>query len=115
VGVERRLEGNDDIRLDDDLVVIPVPGHTRGSIALVYKERFLFSGDHVWADEDRPGELEAGRRVCWHSWPEQIRSMVRLADFSFTHVLPGHGRRLRLEDAGAMRASVLRLADRMRA
>ena len=33
-GVERRLSGTDPVALDDDLLAIPVPGHTRGSTAL---------------------------------------------------------------------------------
>jgi glyoxylase-like metal-dependent hydrolase (beta-lactamase superfamily II)/ferredoxin len=113
-GVERRIEGDLPVRIDDDLVAIPVPGHTRGSMAFLYKGSFLFSGDHLWADDDVPGELEAGRSVCWHSWTEQIRSMERLAGFSFTRVLPGHGRRATHESPEAMRAAVLRLARRMR-
>ncbi len=114
-GVERRIEGDEPVRLDEDLVVIPVPGHTRGSVAFLYKDTYLFSGDHLWADEDAPGELDAGRGVCWYSWEAQTRSMERLADFSFTWVLPGHGRRIHLESAETMRTAVIRLVKRMRA
>src|SRR5258708_38368580 len=49
--IERPLEGQDPIRLAPDLLVIPVPGHTRGSCALLYRN-VLFTGDHLWADED---------------------------------------------------------------
>ena len=43
--------------------------------------RFLFTGDHLMGSEDG-APLYASRGVCWYSWPEQIRSMERLLDFS---------------------------------
>jgi glyoxylase-like metal-dependent hydrolase (beta-lactamase superfamily II)/ferredoxin len=89
-GVERILEGDDPIRLAPDLLVIPVPGHTAGSAALLHADRDLFSGDHLWATEARSG-LEASRSVCWYSWPEQVRSLRRLLDHPFRRVFPGHG------------------------
>jgi glyoxylase-like metal-dependent hydrolase (beta-lactamase superfamily II)/ferredoxin len=88
--VERVLEGDDPTSLDDDLLAIPVPGHTAGSAALLYRGRDLFSGDHLWATDDRRG-LAASRSVCWHSWPEQVRSIERLLAHPFVRVLPGHG------------------------
>jgi len=91
-GVERRLTGTEPSRLDEDLLAIPVPGHTRGSAALLYRDEFLFTGDHLWLSP-RHGGLHASRGVCWYSWPEQLRSLRRLLDFRFEWVLPGHGRR----------------------
>jgi glyoxylase-like metal-dependent hydrolase (beta-lactamase superfamily II)/ferredoxin len=103
---ERIIEG--DTELAPDLRLIHVPGHTRGSIALLHGD-MLFTGDHLWATDDQTG-LEAGRDVCWYSWSEQRASIARLAGYSFTHVLPGHGRRFTAPDAEAMRAAVLRAA-----
>jgi glyoxylase-like metal-dependent hydrolase (beta-lactamase superfamily II)/ferredoxin len=88
--VERRIKGRDPVRLADDLFVIPTPGHTRGHHVLLYREKFLFSGDHLWWSAER-GRLHASRQVCWYSWPEQTRSMERLLEFRFEWVLPGHG------------------------
>lgn len=110
--VEIVLEGDDPIAIDRDLVAIPVPGHTRGSTALLYRDRFLFSGDHLWANEAQDA-LEASRSVCWYSWPEQTRSMERLASFRFDRVLPGHGRRYRASSAAAMKREIERLAAAM--
>ena len=87
--VERRIEGDAPVELAPDLLAIPVPGHTRGSMALLFRDEVLFSGDHVWG---RGPALGAGRDVCWWSWPAQIRSMERLRGHRFAHVLPGHGR-----------------------
>ena len=114
-GVERRIPGVEPVRLDDEMVAIPVPGHTRGSAALLYRGTYLFTGDHLWADDQRPGELEAGRSVCWYSWQEQTRSMERLLDYAFTWVLPGHGRRMRAESPAVMRGALERLVRRMKA
>ena len=90
-GVERVLSGREPVRLADDLLAIPVPGHTRGSAALLYREEVLFSGDHVWGTPDGK-RLSASPEVCWYSWREQRRSLVRLLEHRFRIVLPGHGR-----------------------
>ena len=91
-GVERLIQGDEPVALAPDLLVIPVPGHTRGSLVLLHRKKFLFTGDHVWGSEDE-ARLEASRAVCWYSWTEQTRSMARLLEFDFEWVLPGHGRR----------------------
>ncbi len=110
--VERLIDGP--IALADDLRIVPVPGHSRGSCVLIYRDTFAFTGDHVWASErDDAGGLEAGHEVSWYSWPEQKRSMAALAEHHFTWVLPGHGRRFHAASADAMRAALLRLAATM--
>jgi glyoxylase-like metal-dependent hydrolase (beta-lactamase superfamily II) len=169
--IERVVDGVTD--LADDLRIVPVPGHTRGSCVLIYRpsatpggvaahpgqagaferpsatpggvaahpgqagaferpsatpggvaahpgqapgqagafERapIAFTGDHVWANHAGDG-LEAGRDVCWYSWPEQRRSMAALAEHAFVEVFPGHGRRFRAPDAAAMQRALRRLA-----
>ncbi len=110
--VEARIEGDDPVALADDLLVLPVPGHTPGSMALLFRETFLFTGDHLWGDAG--GRLRASRSVCWWDWDEQMRSMERLAERRFTWVLPGHGRPWRAETPEAARAEVAALARRMR-
>ena len=109
---ERIVDGDAPIELADDLRIVPVPGHTRGSCVLIYRDTFAFTGDHVWATDDGTG-LDAGADVTWFSWPEQQRSMVRLADHAFTWVVPGHGRRFHAPSPIAMRAELLRLAAAM--
>src|SRR5580765_61289 len=46
-GIERIVNGQDAVRIDGDLVAIPVPGHTRGHLVFLYKNKFLFTGDHL--------------------------------------------------------------------
>jgi glyoxylase-like metal-dependent hydrolase (beta-lactamase superfamily II)/ferredoxin len=98
--------------LASDLRIVPVPGHTRGSCVLIHRGRNAFTGDHVWANDAGDG-LDAGRSVCWYSWPEQRRSMVALAEHEFVEVFPGHGRRFRARDAAAMQHELRRLAVAM--
>ena len=41
LGLERIIEGEEELRLDDDLIVIPTPGHTRGHVVFLYRQKFL--------------------------------------------------------------------------
>jgi glyoxylase-like metal-dependent hydrolase (beta-lactamase superfamily II)/ferredoxin len=111
--VERRLEGDLPVPLAGDLLAVPVPGHTPGSAALLFRETYLFTGDHLWGDAE--GRLGASRSVCWYDWAEQTRSMERLASLPFEWVLPGHGRPWRAPSRDAARRDVAALAGAMRA
>jgi glyoxylase-like metal-dependent hydrolase (beta-lactamase superfamily II)/ferredoxin len=110
---ERVIDGFDPIELAPGFVAIPTPGHTRGHCALLYGERFLFSGDHVWWSRLR-GRLNASRDVCWHSWREQVDSVRLLDRYSFEWVLPGHGERAYFP-RDEMRRQVSRLVEAVRA
>lgn len=111
--VERKLDIDEPAKLADQLWAIPVPGHTRGSVAYLYGDQYLFSGDHLWWSP-KVGALHASRRVCWYNWDEQILSMERLLDFDFEWVLPGHGRRYQADSPTAMRRELTALVARMR-
>ncbi|HEY1435309.1 MAG TPA: MBL fold metallo-hydrolase [Thermoanaerobaculia bacterium] len=113
-GVERKLDGPEAARLADDLVAIPTPGHTRGHAVLLYREKYLFSGDHLAWSRKR-ARLVAFRDACWYSWTEQIRSMERLLDHAFEWVLPGHGGWHHAASPAAMRAELERCVAGMRA
>lgn len=91
LGIEHVIRGREAVALDDDLIAIPVPGHTRGHMVLLYQNRFLFTGDHLAWSPNRQ-TLTAFRSACWYSWTEQIKSMEKLLDYEFEWVLPGHGR-----------------------
>src|SRR5437588_484948 len=83
--IERQPSGRDPIEIEPDLLMIPTPGHTRGHAVFLYRNRFLFTGDHLaWNEETN--HLYAFRSVCWYSWPEQTQSMLRLLDFTFEWV-----------------------------
>ena len=111
-GAEIVLRGEDPAPLGPGFLAIPVPGHTRGHCVLLYKEKYLFTGDHLEGDPQR-GTLEAFRDYCWYDWREQTRSMERLLDHRFEWVLPGHGRRLHLPP-DRMRSELAALVKRMK-
>lgn len=90
--VEIPLQGTDPIQFLPEITIIPVPGHTKGHTVLLYRDRFLFTGDHL-AWSARLNQLYAFRNHCWYSWPQLVQSMAKLTDYSFEWVLPGHGRR----------------------
>lgn len=110
---ESMPEGLDPIDLGDGILMIPTPGHTKGHAVFLYREKFLFTGDHLAWSESR-GHLYAFRSACWYSWSEQIRSMERLLAYRFEWVLPGHGRPIRLSSA-EMERSLERCVHWMRA
>lgn len=91
LGIEIIIRGDEPFPIDDELVAIPVPGHTRGHTVLVYQNKFLFTGDHLaWSPNRKT--LIAFRDACWYSWRAQTESMKKLLDYQFEWVLPGHGR-----------------------
>jgi glyoxylase-like metal-dependent hydrolase (beta-lactamase superfamily II)/ferredoxin len=110
--VEIKLEGYAPVPLDDEALFIPVPGHTPGSTCMLYRGRFLFSGDHAWSDAAAE-RVVASHRVCWYDWDLQTASMTRLLDHRFEWLLPGHGLRCRLPPA-RMHQEVERCVGRMK-
>lgn len=108
--VLKGLEAQD---LSNEFKVIPTPGHTRGHCVLLYKNKYLFTGDHLWWSR-RNKQLGASERVCWYSWTEQTQSMERLIDYDFEWVLPGHGQRSKAPP-NVMKADLQKLVDWMRA
>jgi glyoxylase-like metal-dependent hydrolase (beta-lactamase superfamily II) len=106
------LEGREVTPLGGDLVAIPVPGHTKGSVAYLYDGRCLFTGDSLaWSFKEN--DLTAWRDYCWYSWPEQTKSLGRLLGYSFEWVLAGHGGSKGLAPAD-MHARLKALVERMK-
>ena len=93
--VELQPSGIDPVEIEPGLLMIPTPGHTKGHAVFLWRNRFLFTGDHL-AWNERTEHLYAFRSACWYSWSEQIESMARLLDYTFEWVLPGHGRPVHL-------------------
>ncbi len=104
---EEQIRGDAPVALAGDLRVIPVPGHTAGSICLLYRGEILFTGDHLWWSGPRD-RLSASRDYCWFDWPTQLASLRRLLDLPVRWVLPGHGAPWRAPHAGAFRRELER-------
>ena len=80
----------DEIQVTPDLLAISVPGHTKGHFCFLYKEKFLFTGDHLCYSKHL-GHLYAFINHCWHSRELLLESVKKLRNYTFSHVLPGHG------------------------
>jgi glyoxylase-like metal-dependent hydrolase (beta-lactamase superfamily II) len=91
---------------------IPLPGHTRGSVAYLLDDHVLFSGDSLaWSARER--DLVAFRDACWYSWTKLAESLGELAAYRFEWLLPGHGWPVHLP-AEEMNARLRALVARMR-
>jgi len=88
------VDGVEAVTLAPGFELIPVPGHTPGSSALLYANRFLFTGDHLWWDPDTRS-LGAPRRLVWRS-RAMLQSIEKLLNYRFEWVLAGHGDRVNL-------------------
>ncbi|MDY6897854.1 MAG: MBL fold metallo-hydrolase, partial [Cyanobacteriota bacterium] len=110
--VEIQLSGEEPFKLSAELLIITVPGHTKGHTVLLYKNKFLFTGDHL-AWSIRLKQLIAFRNFCWYSWDELQKSMPKLTNYSFEWVLPGHGRRYHA-DVNTMQQELMKCLDWMK-
>lgn len=103
------IEGGDAHRFSPEFEIIPVPGHTAGSMCLLYRDRFLFTGDHLWWDPEYR-RLDSPRQLVWDA--DALRySIATLTQYSFEWVLAGHGGRVRLPDMD-MQAALRDLVQR---
>jgi glyoxylase-like metal-dependent hydrolase (beta-lactamase superfamily II) len=104
------LSGREPGTIAGDILAIPVPGHTEGSVAYLHGYH-LFTGDSLaWSFED--DDLAAWRDVCWWSWPEQNASLRRLLAYAFDWVFAGHGGSQH-RPASEMHARLAALVERM--
>jgi ferredoxin len=60
------LDGEEPVELAPDFLAIPTPGHTKGHCVLLFRRRFLFTGDHLAWDRHEK-QLEAYHDYCWYS------------------------------------------------
>lgn len=95
--VEMKLDGCGPWSLNDDIQLIHTPGHTEGSVCLLYKPlKVLFTGDHLAIEED--SELSLSEEYNFYSVPVQLDSVAKLLELDFEWMLPGHGRRVVYKD-----------------
>jgi len=106
---EEIVEGLDTRLFVPEFRIIPVPGHTPGSMCLLYRDRFLFTGDHLWW-EPESRQLESPRRLVWDAGAMH-HSIEKLALYPFEWVLAGHGGRIQLPSAH-MQAALRELVER---
>jgi len=104
------IDGLDTVEASPDFRIIPVPGHTDGSMALLYRNRYLFTGDHMAWDR----EIKGLRLATVYVWKESAlrRSAEKLLEYPFEWILPGHGDRMHLPAARMREELRLLLARR---
>lgn len=105
------IDGDEDVVMGE-FVVIQQPGHTQGHQVLLYANKYLFTGDHLYVNRVT-GQPDAFREHCWYSWKVQAESMERLSKYTFEWILPGHGSRGHVDQA-QMPAAIKALVARMR-
>jgi glyoxylase-like metal-dependent hydrolase (beta-lactamase superfamily II)/ferredoxin len=90
------IKGTEPVQASPGFTIIPVPGHTSGSMALLCDDRYLFTGDHMsWDRETNDLWLVT---YLLQSERDVRASTRRLLDFRFEWILPGHGDRIHLPE-----------------
>jgi hydroxyacylglutathione hydrolase len=81
----QKIDKIDDFLIKNNIDIIEVPGHTRGSIALFYiKEKILFSGDCLFQNG-------VGRYDLPNSVPAEMEnSLKKLENTHYKILAPGH-------------------------
>lgn len=111
-GAEWIVNGNDAVQLATGMQAVPVPGHTPGSMALLYRDKFLFTGDHLWWDPETK-TLGAPQRLVWRT-QVLLSSIEKLLGYRFEWVLAGHGGRIK-RSPDEMAEQLRRLLDQRQA
>lgn len=84
------LEEEKDIEFFSDVQIIFTPGHSKGHLSLLYKNKYLFTGDHLFYSHDED-KIFASQNLSWHSWEQQKKSIAKLLAFDLEWIFPGHG------------------------
>jgi len=85
------VEGDEPVEVEPGMWAVPIPGHTRGSMAFHFEVGWLFTGDSLhWNREHERLDVFPG--ATWFSWERLSESMDVLADLPLVEwVFPGHG------------------------
>lgn len=108
---------SEDERIDDDLHVIPTPGHTAGTTSYLWDSgahRFLFTGDFIWVEEGewKAVVLDEALREAY------VESLVRVRDLDFDVLVPwgvteGDSPAFVVADDADRRERISRIIDRV--
>jgi glyoxylase-like metal-dependent hydrolase (beta-lactamase superfamily II) len=107
-----KVSGTADCHYADNITVIPTPGHTRGHCVLLFRDEYLFTGDHLAWDREQQ-KLEAFDDFCWYSWEEQKQSLAKLLNYNFRFVLSGHGQRHNFADTAEAHSALRTLVEQL--
>ena len=99
VRLDRRLQGGEVLDWERPARIVPAPGHTRGSVAVLFEEeRVLVAGDAIAGTNGEPivGVFNVDRK-------QSIDSFRRLAELDVEVACFGHGEPLLAEAAARLR------------
>ncbi|KAK3408637.1 hypothetical protein EUGRSUZ_J00842 [Eucalyptus grandis] len=95
--IEIKLEGRGPWNLGQDIELIHTPGHTEGSVCLLYKPlEVIFTGDHLIMTPTGISIMEQYNKC---SVTAQLNSVEKLVDLDFRWIVPGHGRRIEFKSS----------------
>ena len=77
--------------VDDGVLSVHIPGHTKGHVAYHVDNRWLFTGDALFWNHRRQ-ELDITPKQTWYSWEALADSMDSIAGLNVEWVFPGHGK-----------------------
>jgi glyoxylase-like metal-dependent hydrolase (beta-lactamase superfamily II) len=84
------ITGTEPRAITQDLLAIPLPGHTKGSVGYLFEGHCLFTGDSLsWSFVEQ--DLRASRDYCWYSWTAQLEALESLLGAGFDWIFAGHG------------------------
>ncbi|PJJ71777.1 metallo-beta-lactamase superfamily protein [Diaminobutyricimonas aerilata] len=106
-------------RIDDDLEVIPTPGHTAGTTSYLWDDgthRFLFTGDFIWIEDGEWKAVVLDPRLR----RDYLDSLALVRDLEFDVLVPwgvteGDAPIALVPDRSEVRARIDAIIDRVRA
>ena len=80
-----------DQEVDDGVISIHIPGHTKGHVAFHVDDKWLFTGDSLFWNHRREA-LDVFPKQTWYSWAALADSMDSIAGLNVEWVFAGHGK-----------------------
>lgn len=89
IPVDRVLEGGEQVDILGGATIVPMPGHTPGSLALHFpSEGLLICGDAI---DHRRGRIGLPPKPFTQDMDQAVASVERVAELDFEVLCPGHG------------------------
>ena len=86
----------DDEFFNEDVRIIHVEGHTKGSICLLYRDKVLIAGDTILGKnllnpKIGPEDLNLPSEWSCMDYKKALENLPKLLNYSFDKILPSHG------------------------
>lgn len=94
---EEVLHETETYEYQPEFMLVPTPGHTEGHMMMLYKQKYLFSGNSLFYDEEFSRLDVCNPLATRYSFEEQTMSLEKLLVLDFEWLLPSRGQRVHLE------------------